>query len=154
VLFTRLLERSNRVAIGKVVNGGKEAIVTIRPRDGVLAMDLMWWPDELKGNVDAKAAVAGIEISEPMLKMGDQLVKMMAKDFEPAKYVNEYAVAVAGYLDQLKNGVAPAPIVHREAPASVSQSLEEQLAATMAALGGVIEEKVAKETGKKKGKAA
>ncbi|MGV0985019.1 MAG: Ku protein [Limnohabitans sp.] len=148
VLFLKLLERAGRVAIGKVVMGGKEAIVTIRPRDGVLAMDLMWWPDEIRSNADAKASVAGIEVSDQMLAIGDQLVKMMAKDFKPEAYKNEYAVAVAQYLETLQSGQT-APTIEKRAVPTTSQSLEDALAATLAALGGQVAEKVATKTGKK-----
>jgi len=47
VLLLRLLERSGRVAIGKAVMGDRENIVTIRPRDGILSMELMFWPEDL-----------------------------------------------------------------------------------------------------------
>lgn len=149
VLFLRLLEQHGKVAIGKVVTGGKEAIVSVRARDGVLAMDLMWWPDELKANAEARASIEGVEVSEKMLAVGGQLVKMMARDFDPSTYQNEYTVAVAEYLERLQSGQAPSPIVHREIP-KTSVSLEDALMASLAAMGGEVEEKVAKKTGKAK----
>lgn len=150
VLFLRLLERSNRAAIGKVVMGGKEFIVTIRPRDGVLAMEVMYWPEELQSNADAKASIAGIEITQAEIDMGDQLVRFLSKDFDPASYHNEYAAAVAEYLDSFVAGNA-APVLPKARPASPALSLEDALAASLAALGGQVEEKVAS---KKKAKVA
>jgi DNA end-binding protein Ku len=153
VLFTTLLERNGRVAMGKVVMSKKETIVTLRPRDGLLAMDLMWWPDEVKSDQSARSIVEGVTVSEAMLKIGDQLVKMMSKDFDPTQYSNEHAELVGAYYDSLLAGVAPEPVVHRAAP-KTSESLEDALAATLAALQGTVEEKVAKATGKKKAKVA
>jgi DNA end-binding protein Ku len=149
VLFLRLLERHSKVAIGKVVTGGKEAIVTVRARDGVLVMDLMWWPDELKADAESRASIEGIEVSDKMLAVGGQLVKMMSKDFDPSTYKNEYVGAVAGYLEALQGGQTPVPITHLAAP-KTSVSLEDALMASLAAMGGEVEEKVAKKTGKTK----
>lgn len=149
VLFLKLLERTGRVAIGKVVMGGKEQIVTLRPRDGIVAMELMWWPDELKANADAHAAVAGVQISDGELAMALQLGKFMEASFDPTKYANQYAAAVATYLEQLQAGKAPTPIVARASVQATTMTLEQQLAAAIAAMGGKVEAQVAAKTGRK-----
>lgn len=148
VLFLRLLERSGRVAIGKVVMSEKEFIVTVRPRDGVLSMEVMYWPEELLASGSAKAAIDGVEVSEAELAMGDQLVKFLSKDFDPSSYKNEWAAQMAEYLDSFTAGHQPAALP-KPRPSSPALSLEEALAQSLAALGGEVETKVAKATGKK-----
>lgn len=135
VLFLRLLEESQRVAIGKVVMGGKEFIVTLRPRDGILAMEVMYWPDELKSSADAKASIQDAEITEKELAMGRQLVKFLAKDFDPSAYKNVLAAQTAEYLESIKSGTVPTPITQKAAAKQPSGSLEDLLAASVAALG-------------------
>lgn len=149
VLFLRLLERSGRVAIGKVVMSEKEFIATIRPRDGVLSMEVMFWPEELLATGAAKAAIEGIEVSESELAMGDQLVKFLSKDFEPGAYRNEWAAQLAEYLEAFTAGATPAALP-KPRMASPAMSLEDALAASLAALGGEVEEKVSKAKGKAK----
>lgn len=148
VLLLRLLEKHSRVAVGKVVMGGKELIVTIRPRAGVLAMEVMYWPEELLADADARQAIDGVEVSRQELVMGDQLVRFLARDFEPEAYRNEYAEAVAAYLERfLADEEQPAiPAPKREE--ATSASLEDALAASIRALGGQVEKKVAKRKGK------
>jgi DNA end-binding protein Ku len=148
VLFLRLLESSGRVAIGKVVMSEKEFIVTIRPRDGVLAMEVMYWPEELLGNGAAKAAIEGVEVSESELKMGEQLVKFLSKDFEPGAYRNEWAAQLGEYLEAFTAGATPAALP-KPRIASPALSLEDALAQSLAALQGGVDEKVAERTGKK-----
>lgn len=134
VLFMRLLEETDRVAIGKVVMGGKEFIVTIRPREGVLAMEVMYWPDELQSNADAKASIAGVEVTDAEMKMGRELVKFLAKDFDPEAYKNVLAEQTAAYLEALVAGQEPTPIVQKTTTSVPGGSLEEMLAASMAAM--------------------
>jgi len=142
-LFQRVLARSGRVAIGKVVMSGKEQMVVVRPREGVLAMELLWWPDELKSDASAREAIAGIELSDTEIAMGEQLASYMAADFEPSKYRNEYAETLGAYLEAFVAGNAPATIEHRALP-SAAKSLEDALAASLASLGEKRDAKVAK----------
>ena len=150
VLFLRLLERADRVAIGRAVIGGKQAIVTLRPRSGLLTMDMMWWPEELKSHDSIRDALVGVEVSEQMLTVGDQLVSLMSKDFDPSEFTNDHAGAVNEYLAALMAGDAPAPVETAPRQQKTSDSLEDALAQTLAVLRKPIDEKVAKKTGRKR----
>lgn len=134
VLFLKLLTEAKRVAIGKVVMGGKEYIVTIRPRDGILAMEVMYWPDEIKSNADAKASIASVEVSAAELKMGREMVKFLHKDFDPGAYQNLLALATADYLEAIQAGQAPVPITPKSSAVPMAGSLEDMLKASVAAM--------------------
>ena len=112
VLLVKLLERSGRVAVGRAIMQERETIVTLRPRDGILALEVMYWPEDLtRAGRDqaARDAIANVVISDAELKVGDQLVKLLAKDFDPAAYTNAYADRVKAYLTSLEDGTqAPA----------------------------------------------
>lgn len=113
VLLLKLLERSNRVAIGKAAFGDQESIVTIRPRDGVLALELMYWPEDLtRAGRDAAAReiVAHVKVTEPELQLGDKLVEFMSKDFDPSAYKNEVAENIKAYLKTVEDGEAAPPV--------------------------------------------
>lgn len=135
-LFLRLLEDLNRVAIGKIVTGGQEHIVAVAPRDGALAMYMLWWPEELKSDANAKAAIAGQEVSDAELVLGRKLAELMMTDFDPSKYRNEYAVAVGEYLESFVAGKEPVKLETRPVVASPALSLEDALTASLAAMGG------------------
>lgn len=135
VLFLRLLERSGKVAIGKAVLSDRENIVTIRPRDGVLAMEVMYWPEDLTRagrDLLARERIANVTVTEQELSIGDQLVAMMSKDFDPTQYRNAYAERVLEYLKSVEDGTAaPAPV---ETATPKPQGMD-LLAALQASLG-------------------
>jgi DNA end-binding protein Ku len=156
VLFLRLLERTGKVAVGKVVMAGKEYIVTLRPRDGVLAMELMYWPAEIEAAATRKAAelsIAGTEVSEAELAMGLLLVEHMATTFDPSRYTNAYIEQVNEYLAGFVAGTAPAAIA-KPTPASPVDDLTAALMASLAAVGANVDAKVAAAKAPTKRKAA
>jgi DNA end-binding protein Ku len=149
VLMLRLLEKSQRVAIGKVAMVGKEFIVTVRPREGVLAMELMYWPAELVSDIDARAAIDGVEVSEAEMKMGEQLVQFLSRDFEPAQYTNKLLEAQVEYLEKFLADEAPAPLPAPKKAEEPTTDLASALEMSLRALGGQVEEKVAAKRGRK-----
>lgn len=153
VLLLRLLERAKRVGVGKVVAGGKEFIVTVRPKEGVLSMELMYWPAELQADVEARTKIEGVTVSAAELKMGDQLVAFLSKEFDPEQYVNGYAVALREYLEAFLADEAPAQLPTARV-AKPTMDLEGALAMSLAALQGTAAEKVAVKKGRAKKEAA
>jgi DNA end-binding protein Ku len=134
-LFAKALAYRHEVAIGKVVFGGKEQIVALRPRKGVLEMELLWWPDEVKSSAEAEGEIAGIEISEKEAGLAGSMLEMMRIEWDPSKYVNEYAATVNEYLTGFLAGKEPVRIQPVARPETPAMSLEDALAATLAALG-------------------
>ena len=135
-LFLYLLESENLVAVGKVVSGGQEQIVSMRARDGALAMELLWWPEELKGDAEARASIEGVTLTDGEKALGRQLVQLMARDFDPTAYRNEYKATVAEYLASFVAGKEPVKFEARPVQSAPVMSLEDALAASLAAMGG------------------
>jgi non-homologous end joining protein Ku len=136
-MLLSMLTRSNRFAIGSIVMRGTQYIVLIRPRAGVLAMEVAYWPEELVESVatEAAAAIATVSLSEAEVAMGDQLATLLSKDFDPSVYVNTQAEARRAYLDAVAEGNAPT-IVAPTATPTATTSLADALAASIAALQG------------------
>jgi DNA end-binding protein Ku len=137
VLLQKLLERSGRVAVGKAVMRDREQIVTIRPRDGILALETMYWPEDLtRAGRDqaARERIKDVEVSAAELALGDQLVTMLAKDFDPANYQNVYAQRVLDYLKTVEDGTV-APPAPKPVAASGGLDLLAALQAAIAASG-------------------
>lgn len=135
VMLLRVLDDADKVGVGKVIMGGKEFIVTLRPKDGVLAMELMFWPSEVLEDEQAKLATEGVDVSEAELAMGHKLVDFLTKPWEPDQYVNRLFDAQSEYLDRFLADEAPTvvEVPKREAPAGTD--LAAQLEAAMAAIG-------------------
>jgi DNA end-binding protein Ku len=147
VLIAKALEKVERYAMGRLSMSGKEFVVVVRPRNGALAMEALYWPDEIKSDADVQAMVEGVEVTPKELDMGVKFLRTMAGDFIPEELTNDYANNLAAYLEQFKSGAAPvaAPQIRKAAPATIG-SLEDMLAASLAAAE---EAKVAKKPVKK-----
>lgn len=134
VLFYEVLKAEDRVAIGKVVAGGKEYIVCLRPNGRVLAMEILYWPDELVPSAEAESAIEGVTVSAALIAKGRQLAAALAQDFAPERYRNEYLGEVQAYLDLLVSGGAPVPVVNKAKKSPAHLDLEDALLASLAAV--------------------
>jgi DNA end-binding protein Ku len=131
-LLTQVMEDEGKVAVGRFVLRSKEALVAIRPVDGMLCLETMRYADEVLAP-DREQIDAESEPSERELDMARQLVNTLAGEFDPEKYRDEYREEVLALIDRKAAGeeiVAPAA---PEEPAKVLDlmaALEASLART------------------------
>jgi DNA end-binding protein Ku len=152
-LLAQVMEDEGKVAVGRFVLRSKEALVAIRPVDGMLCLETMRYADEVlapdREQIDTEA-----EPSERELDMARQLVSTLAGQFDPEKYRDEYREEVLALIDRKAAGeeiVAPAA---PEEPAKVLDlmaALEASLARTGAKQGSEsrTDERPAKATARK-----
>jgi DNA end-binding protein Ku len=98
VLLRDALERTDRVAVVKVALRQREQLATLRVRDGVLVLNTMLWPDEVRtpefGFLDDD-----VEARPAELAMAGSLIESMAGDFEPEQYTDNYRAALQEVID-------------------------------------------------------
>ena len=92
-LFRDALERSGRVAVAKVAIRQREALAALRVRDGVLVMETLLWPDEVRAP-DFKFLDEDVEVRSQELKMAASLIDTMTEDFDPSLYKDAYREAL------------------------------------------------------------
>jgi DNA end-binding protein Ku len=131
-LLSKIMEDEGKVAVGRFVLRSKEALVAIRPIDGMLCLETMRYADEVLAP-DRELIDSQPEPSERELEMARQLVDTLANTFDPEKYRDEYREEVLGLIERKAAGediVAPAA---PEEPAKVLDlmaALEASLART------------------------
>ena len=109
-LLSRVMEDENKVAVGRFVLRSKEALVAIRPIDGMLCLETMRYADEVLA-VDRELVDSQPEPSERELDMARQLVDTLSGTFDPEKYHDEYREEVLALIEAKAAGqeiVAPA----------------------------------------------
>lgn len=138
-LLTDVMEDEGKVAVGRFVLRSKEALVAIRPVDGVLCLETMRYADEvLAADREQPVPEPAMEPTARELEMARQLVRSLEATFDPEKYRDEYREEVLALIDRKAAGeeiVAPAA---PEAPAKVLDlmaALEASLARTGAKHG-------------------
>jgi DNA end-binding protein Ku len=93
ILLRDALESEKRVAIVTVSIRTRMTMAVLRVRDGVIVMQTMIWPDEIRkpdfAVLDDDASATAQE-----LKMAHMLIDQLAGDFEPDDYEDDYAIAL------------------------------------------------------------
>ena len=98
VLLRNALEESGKVAIVKVALRNREALATLRVRDGVFVLETMLWPDEIRTPsfdfLDEK-----VEVRAQELAMAASLIETLTGDFDPSQYTDSYREALQAVID-------------------------------------------------------
>src|SRR5215204_1388781 len=86
-LLVRALEETSKVGIAKVVIRNKQHLAAVRPYDGVLILETMYYADEIREpvSVDGKG-----KLPEAEVEMAKSLVENLSDTFKPDKYDDNY----------------------------------------------------------------
>jgi DNA end-binding protein Ku len=140
LLLRDALLESDRVAIVKVALRQRETLATLRVRDGVLVLNTMLWPDEVRA-ASFDFLDEDMSVRPQELAMASSLIESMAGDFKPEEFSDDYRAALQQVIDAKVNGkeiVAPPEV--EEAPSGAID--------LMAALRASVERaKAARESG-------
>jgi DNA end-binding protein Ku len=89
-LLLAALRETARVGIGRFVLRTKPHLVAIRPMDGALGLETLFFGDEIRA-VPLRVKDAGeIPVGGRELDMAKQLVQMLAAEWEPSLFADEY----------------------------------------------------------------
>ena len=86
-LLVRALEETGKVAIAKVVIRNKQHLAAIRPHDGVLVLETMYYADEIREpeKVNGKGKLQPAEV-----EMAKSLIENLSSSFKAERYDDEY----------------------------------------------------------------
>ena len=121
-LLVRALEETGKVGIAKVVIRKKEHLACLRPLDGTLVLETMYYADEVR-KIDALDGKS--ELRDAEIEMAKSLVENLSEPFDPAKYDDSYRKEL---LELLR-----AKVAGRESPAPAREE-EGEVVDLMAAL--------------------
>jgi DNA end-binding protein Ku len=103
VLLRDALLESDTAGLVKVAIRNREQLATLRVRDGVIVLDTMIWPDEVRAP-DFAFLDEDIEVRPQEQQMARSLVESMAGDFEPEQYTDGYREALESVIDAKVEG--------------------------------------------------
>ena len=110
-LLREVLKDSKLVALAKVTLRQKEQLCTLRVYNDVIALETMFYADEIRTTEELDAP--DTKISEKELEMARSLVKMLTGDFQPEKYTDNYREALMELIEAKAEGQEikrPAPV--------------------------------------------
>jgi len=137
-LLVAALERTGRAAVGRFVLSTKEHLVLLRAVEGVLTLQTLYYPEDVRTDVQAeiRERIAGVEVADAELQIAEQLVTGMTRAFDPGAYPNETRSAIMAMLEAKAEGQeVTAPEAQAE-PAPVVDLMAALKASLAAAQGG------------------
>jgi len=111
VLLRDALESENRMAIATVSIRTRMTMAVLRVREGVIVMQTMLWPDEIRATDFAQLGESE-EATKKELDMAHLLIEQLAGDFDPAEFEDDYAIALEAVVrSKIEGGevATPAP---------------------------------------------
>ncbi|HEY7008613.1 MAG TPA: Ku protein [Jatrophihabitantaceae bacterium] len=103
VLLRDALDSSGQAGLVKVAIRNREQLATLRVRDGVIVMETMIWPDEVRdpafGFLDGD-----VDLRPQERSMAESLVASMSGDFDPSEYTDDYREALQQVIDAKVEG--------------------------------------------------
>jgi DNA end-binding protein Ku len=104
-LLVRALEETGKVAVAKVVIRNKQHLAALRPWNGTLVLETMYYADEVRQPEQVNGKVA---LRKPEVEMAKSLVENLSAEFDPDKYDDTYRKELLELLRAKAKG-APLP---------------------------------------------
>ena len=134
VLLHRAMREADRAGIGRFVLRTKPHLVAVRPMQDVLAVETLFFGDEVRDPSAFVPGLGGVEVDERELELAIRLIDTLRTEWDPAAYADTYREELLRILSEKSPTLAPA---EPETPSVAGgPSAVEEL---MAALRGSVE---------------
>jgi DNA end-binding protein Ku len=119
VLLLEAMKQTGLGGVGKFVLWGKENLCLIRPLGDSLALETLFFAEDIRSRAEIDEAVQETDLAEAELAMAVQLVESLAGEYDASEYRNEYRGELRAMLEAKLAGeeitrpepVTPAPVV-------------------------------------------
>lgn len=135
-ILLRALEEKGMIGIARVAIREREYPATLRADEGVLVMETMYWPDEIR-EPQFEMLEEDVEIRDEEVQMAEMIIDNLTTSFDPAAWNDETREAVEAAAQRKVEGQE---IVAPEAPqptgvVDLMDALKASVEATKAAAG-------------------
>jgi DNA end-binding protein Ku len=89
-LLARALEETGKVGIAKVVIRNKQHLAALRPYEGLLLLETMYYADEVRSPEAFDGELGSTKLQKAEVEMAKSLVENLSEPFKPEKYDNTY----------------------------------------------------------------
>jgi DNA end-binding protein Ku len=114
------LERSGKIAVGRLVMNQRERLVALEPREGGLVATTLRAAEEVRSLKDI-GDVPSVKADPEMIKIAQKIIEQKEEDFDPAKFEDRYEDALRELIAQKQKGKK---IVHAAAPKAADNVID------------------------------
>jgi DNA end-binding protein Ku len=99
VLLLRAMQETGMAAVGKFVLWGKENLCLIRAQEDTLAMELLFYAEDVRSKAEIEEAVEAVDVRDQELKLAEQVIDSLVGEWSPEDFENEYRNDLKAMLD-------------------------------------------------------
>ena len=104
-LLHQAMAATNRAGIATLVMRSKEYLVAVRPQENILALETMYFADEIRDPVEATGYEPTGRPAKPReLTIARQLIESMTTEWDPEQYRDTYRERVEELIESKRNG--------------------------------------------------
>jgi DNA end-binding protein Ku len=103
-LLLRAMQERGKVGIGSFVMREKEHLAAIRPMDGALVLETMFFPDEVRGIDEIENLPKDVDVDARQLRMALELIDSLSSPWEPERYRDTYRKRVLELIERKAEG--------------------------------------------------
>jgi DNA end-binding protein Ku len=131
-LLVRALDETEKVGVAKVVIRNKQYLSALRPYDGVLVLETMFYADEVRKPDSLDGDLGSARLQKAEVEMAKSLVENLSAPFKPEKYDDEYRKELLDLIRaKAKGKPLPEPAQEEEAEViDLMDALRESVAQT------------------------
>ena len=101
-LLLKALEKKALTAIATVTMRNKEQLCAIRARNGVIMLETLYYPDEVRQETGLE--LESVRVSDKELDMAFTLIELLQKPFDPEEYHDHYREALEQLIEAKLEG--------------------------------------------------
>ena len=123
-LLQEAMSQNRRVAIGRFVMRDKEHLVAIRTLGPALALETLFYADEVVGAQQVEGLADAVSVDPRELRMAQSLIESLEDSFQPEIYHDEFREKVEQLARQKASGQEVVLAAEPERPAPVVDLME------------------------------
>src|SRR5437763_2311331 len=90
VLLLRAMQETGMAAVGKFVLWGKENLCLIRPQGDTLALETLFFADDVRSKSEIEEAVEATKVQKAELELAGQVIQSLVGEWSAEDFENEY----------------------------------------------------------------
>ena len=146
LLLLRAMQAAGMVGIGRFVLRTKPHLVAIRPLEQALALETLFFADEVRSPEQLTAGLSDLAVSEREVKTAQRLIAALATAWSPSRHADAYREELLGLL-KAKPPAAPATAVETTGDAAIGDLMAVLRASVEAATRGAAKRPASKRAG-------
>jgi DNA end-binding protein Ku len=101
-LLLKALAEKKLSAVATITIRKKEQLCVLRPHDGTIMLETLYYPDEIR--MERGTDLGNVKISDRELEMAFMLIDILRRPFDPAEYRDHYREALAELIEAKLEG--------------------------------------------------